>query len=167
MKKTFLSALLLIVTSSCFSQETTFSKDAMTKILVKPDQSKINFLEILQKHKGKTTVIEVWASWCSDCVKAMPKLKALQAKHPEVDYVFISMDKDFEKWQEGIKKHELLGDHYWATDGMKGEFGKAINLDWIPRYIVLDKNKNVVLYKAIETDFEKIDTTLTRLKNEN
>ncbi len=42
--------------------------------------------EILKKHQGKVTVIEVWASWCSDCVKAMPKLKELQANHPDVDY---------------------------------------------------------------------------------
>lgn len=94
----------------------------------------------------------------------MPKLKELQTNHPEIDYVFISMDKDFEKWQAGIEKYGIQGDHYWATDGMKGEFGKAINLDWIPRYIVLDKDGNVLLYRAIETDFELIDTTLKNLK---
>jgi thiol-disulfide isomerase/thioredoxin len=32
----------------------------------------------LKKYKGKTLVIEVWASWCGDCVKAMPKLKDLR-----------------------------------------------------------------------------------------
>ena len=116
------------------------------------------------KHKGKIVVLEFWASWCSDCVKAMPKLKELQANHPDVDYVFISMDKEFGKWQAGIEKHELKGDHYWAEDGMKGEFGKSINLDWIPRYIILDKDNKVVLYRAIETDFETINTTLKNLK---
>jgi thiol-disulfide isomerase/thioredoxin len=30
---------------------------------------------------------------CGDCVKAMPKIKELQANNPDVDYVFISMDK--------------------------------------------------------------------------
>lgn len=109
-------------------------------------------------------MIEIWASWCGDCVKAMPKLKALQADHPEVDYVFISMDKADDKWKAGIEKHELKGDHYWATDGMKGPFGKAIDLDWIPRYIIVDKTGKIVTYRAIETDFKQIDATLNQLK---
>ena len=93
----------------------------------------------------------------------MPKVKELQAAHPEVAYVFISMDKAADKWKAGIEKHEIKGDHYWAVEGMKGAFGKSINLDWIPRYIVIDKKGKVVLYRAIETDFEKIESTLKNL----
>jgi hypothetical protein len=45
---------------------------------------------------------------------------------------------------------------------MKGSFGKSIDLDWIPRYIVIDKKGKVVLYRAIESDFEKIETELKK-----
>jgi hypothetical protein len=74
------------------------------------------------------------------------------------------MDKTADKWKAGIEKHQLKGDHFLANDGMKGAFGKAIDLDWIPRYIIIDKNGKIVLYRAIETDFEKINTTLKSLK---
>jgi thiol-disulfide isomerase/thioredoxin len=37
-------------------------------------------------------VIEMWASWCKDCEKQCQN-KELQANNPDVDYVFISMDK--------------------------------------------------------------------------
>ena len=50
------------------------------------------------------------------------------------------------------------------NDGMKGVFGKAIDLDWIPRYIIVDKTGKIVLYRAIETDFDKINETLKSLK---
>ena len=73
------------------------------------------------------------------------------------------MDKDFDKWKAGIEKHELQGDHYWAIDGMKGEFGKSIDLDWIPRYIILDKTGKIALYKVIEADDEKLIKTLESL----
>jgi hypothetical protein len=33
----------------------------------------------------------------------MPKLKELQANNPDVDYVFISMDKAADKWEAGIE----------------------------------------------------------------
>ena len=68
------------------------------------------------------------------------------------------------KWKVGIEKHELKGDHYWATDGMKGEFGKSIDLDWIPRYIILDKKNKIIIYRAIETDFDKINEQLKKLE---
>lgn len=155
---------MLVVTFSCIQAQNEFSKTALKENLLNPEGNQTSFQEILKKHHGKALVIECWASWCSDCVKAMPKVKELQANHPEVDYVFISMDKTSDKWKLGIEKHDLKGDHYLANDGMKGTFGTAINLDWIPRYIVVDKNGKIVLYRAIETDFEKIDKTLNNLK---
>jgi len=159
-----LFAVLAIVSCSDAQQKKAFAKEALSETLLAADGSQTAFKDILEKHKGKTVVIEVWASWCGDCVKAMPKMKELQANYPTVDYVFVSMDKTADKWKSGIEKHELKGDHYMANDQMKGIFGTAIDLDWIPRYIILDKTGKIVLYRAIETDFEKINTTLKNLK---
>ena len=165
MKKTALILITAIATFACSNaQKKEFSKESLSEKLITTDNSEISFEGILKKHVGKVTVIEVWASWCSDCVKAMPKVKEMQANNPNVDYVFISMDKAFDKWQAGIEKHELKGDHYWATDGMKGSFGKSIDVDWIPRYIIIDKKGKIVIYRAIETDFDKINETLKNLK---
>ena len=107
---------------------------------------------------------EVWASWCGDCVKAMPKIHELQTNNPDVDYMFISMDKTDNQWKEGIAKYDLKGEHFMAKDQMKGVFAKAIDLDWIPRYIIVDKTGKIVLYRATETDFDQINTTLKKLK---
>jgi len=93
----------------------------------------------------------------------MPKLKELQLSHPNVSFVFLSADKTSEAWLKGIEKHELDGDHYLMDGGMKGNFGISINLDWIPRYIIIDKKGKVALYKAIETDHEKVDGLLKTL----
>ena len=159
--------LVLLVAIVCFScshaQKKSFSKEALSEKLLAIDGSQVAFQDILAKYKGKILVIEVWASWCSDCVKAMPKIKELQANNPDVAYVFISMDKTPENWKIGIEKHELKGDHFMANDQMKGVFGKAIDLDWIPRYIIIDKTGKIVLYRAIETDFEKINATLKKV----
>ncbi|AWI26245.1 TlpA family protein disulfide reductase [Flavobacterium pallidum] len=165
MKNIFLSMLLALPLVSCNAQKS-FSKDALSEKLKAFDGSDTNLKTILEKHKGKVTVIEIWASWCGDCVKAMPKLKTLQANNPNVDYVFISMDKAEEKWKAGIEKHELKGDHYWANDEkmMKGAFGKAIDLDWIPRYIIIDAKGQIVTYRAIETDFDSMEKTLKTLQ---
>jgi len=158
-----LALLLVAVVAFCAftdCQRENFSKEALSKTLLNNNDQKITFEEVLKKHQGKVTVIEIWASWCGDCVKAMPQIKLMQKDFPSVDYVFISMDKAVDKWHEGVKHHELNGDHYWATDGMKGAFGKAIDLDWIPRYIILDSHGTIITYRAIETDFDKMYETL-------
>ena len=159
MKKIFLIAFAIAIVS-CDAQEKQFSKEALAKELITLNGDNAAFKTILERHKGKVVLIEVWASWCGDCVKAMPKLKETQAANPEVDFVFISMDRTADSWKAGIEKHNLKGEHYWSPDGNKGAFGKSIDLDWIPRYIIIDKKGNVIVYRAIETDFEKINTTL-------
>ena len=162
--KKILVLLLAVVSFSCSqAQKTAFSKEALSQTLLATDGNQVAFKNILKKYKGKTLVVEVWASWCGDCVKAMPKIKELQANNPNVAYVFLSMDKTAENWKNGIAKHEIQGDHFMANDQMKGVFGKAIDLDWIPRYIIIDKTGKIVLYRAIETDFEKINATLKEL----
>ena len=163
-------ALLIIafVTFSCTQaqkvQKTEFSEKALSETLLDSNGKQIKFQDILKKQKGKTTLIEVWASWCGDCVKAMPKLKELQTNNPNVSYIFLSMDKTADKWKEGIEKHQLNGLHFMANDGMKGAFGTAIDLDWIPRYIIIDKKGKIVVYRAIETDFDKINEELKKLE---
>lgn len=166
MKKVFLSLLIIMGTISCSqAQKTEFSQEALAEKLVTLDGKEISFKEILAKHKEKTVVLDFWASWCVDCIKAMPKVDDMIAKNPQADYVFISFDKTAEKWKTGIEKYELnSGDHYLVKDGTKGTFGKAVDLDWIPRYIVIDKNGKIVIYRAIETDFDKINATLKKLK---
>ena len=164
--KKIIALLVAFATFSCTSnaQKTEFSKKALSTTLLATDGSQVSFKNILKKYKGKTLVIEVWASWCGDCVKAMPKLKELQANNPDVAYLFLSMDKTADKWKAGIVKHDLKGGHFMANDQMKGVFAKSIDVDWIPRYIIVDKKGKIALYRAIETDFDKINETLKSLK---
>lgn len=162
--KKLIALMIAFGSLSCSNaQKKSFSTTALSEKLMAVDGGQVAFQDILKKHNGKTLVIEVWASWCGDCVKAMPKIHELQANNPNADYVFISMDKTVENWKIGIEKHQLRGDHFMANDQMKGVFGKAIDLDWIPRYIIIDKTGKIVLYRAIETDFDKINSTLKEL----
>jgi hypothetical protein len=50
-----------------------------------------------------------------------------------------------------------------ANDQMKGVFAKAIDVDWISRYIIVDKMVKLSC-TAIETDFDKINETLKKLQ---
>ena len=160
----FIVALLIFGCSQKKVEKESFSAEALSGEVVSLNGKKIPFSEVLSKYKGQNIVIEVWASWCSDCVKAMPLIKELQAEDSEVKYIFLSMDKNAEAWKKGIEQHDIKGDHYWAEEGMKGAFAKSLDVNWIPRYIIVDKQGNIALYNAIETDFTKIKETLKSIK---
>lgn len=159
-----LIATALFGISCSNAQDKQFTEEALAQTVKDTEGKAITLESILKKHQGKIIVMEAWASWCGDCVKNMPKLKELQNAHPNVDFVFFSADKTPEAWKVGIEKHNIAGDHYLMEGGMKGNFGKAINLDWIPRYIIVDKKGTVQLYRAIETDHEKVNTLLNTLQ---
>jgi thiol-disulfide isomerase/thioredoxin len=161
MKKIVATLALGLCLTSCEAQ-TDFSKESLTAKLTTTENKDITFEEILKNNEGKVVVIEVWASWCSDCVKAMPQVKELKAQYPDVAFVNLSCDKTYDAWRNGIEKHEVSGENYLIKDGMKGEFGKSIKLDWIPRFIVLDKKGNIALFRAIEKDFDKIKETIEK-----
>ena len=126
--------------------------------------NKITFKDLIAKHKGTPVLIDVWASWCPDCIKGFPELKKVQEKYPNTSYVFLSLDKTKDKWKEAIKKYDLNGNHYYLNEKMKDEFGKSIQLDWIPRYILVDTEGNIALKKAIVANDTLLLKTLDKLQ---
>lgn len=145
-------------------QNNTFSTVTLNKLFVDELGNNISFQNILAKHKGSPVVVEIWASWCSDCIKGFPELKKLQAKYPKTAFVFLSLDKTKEKWTEAVKKFQLEGNHYYLNEKMNGEFGKSIDLDWIPRYIVVDAQGKIALKKAIVANDTLLIKTLDNLQ---
>lgn len=158
MKLKFLVLFLTFVSFSCTAQiPTKFSDKALNDMFTTLEGEGIPFRQILDEHKGKTIIIDVWASWCKDCIASMPKLKELQETNQEIAFVFLSLDKTIQKWKNGIEKYQLEGNHYYMQSGWKGDFGKFLDLDWIPRYLVVDENQNITVFKEIEVN--------TNLKN--
>ncbi|MDC0106631.1 thioredoxin family protein [bacterium] len=160
MKNIFLASLFVTTLLSCQNRvETQFSEAALNDAFLTLNDDSILFKSILEKHQGKTVFIDVWASWCKDCLKGLPSVKALQTEHPEVDFVYLSLDKTQKAWKKGIKRLEIKGDHYFMKSGWKGAMGTFLDLDWIPRYMIIDKQGKIKVFKAIET------TDITLLNN--
>lgn len=133
--------------------KTAFDSKALSQHLVTLDGNMITFGEVLQQHKGKIVLIDVWASWCPDCIEGMPKLHKLQQNSPNISYLFLSYDKTEEAWKNGIEKFKVKGENFLIhSDWKTGEFRKTIDLDWIPRYILMDQNGKIAHYRAIEAD---------------
>jgi len=160
MKAKNLVLLFFISLMSCAEDPTQFAVEVLNDSFVTLDANKIQFKEILKRHEGKQVVLNVWAIWCRDCIVGMPDLKALQNDFPDTDFVFLSVDRSEDIWKRSIKRYELKGDHYFMPDGQKGVFGDFMNSNWIPRYMVLDQEGNIKLFKAKKATDTNIRNTL-------
>ncbi|KGL61371.1 TlpA disulfide reductase family protein [Polaribacter sp. Hel1_33_49] len=164
MKKLFL--LLIVIFISCNSEKPTqFSTEAYKEMLIGLDDSKITLREVLYNHKGKKILIDVWASWCKDCIVGVPKIKKLQKEFPDVVFLFLSVDRSNPSWKRAINRYNLKGEHYNLPEGMKdGEFVDFINLNWIPRYMVINESGEITLFKATNAADKEIKEALKKIK---
>ena len=46
---------------------------------------------LLAKHRGKVVLINLWATWCSPCLKEIPDLLRLQARYADQGLVLIAI----------------------------------------------------------------------------
>ena len=152
--------LLLISLMSCAEDPTQFSDEVLNDLMVTLDSEEVQFRDILNKHKGNQVVLNVWASWCRDCIVGMPDLKELQNDFPNTDFVFLSVDRNEFIWKKSIERYDLEGDHYFIPDGQKGVFGDFMNSNWIPRYLILGPEGNINLFKAKKVTDTNIRNTL-------
>ena len=60
--------------------------------------------------KGKTVVLDFWASWCPDCRKDAPEVVRLYEAYRQygIEFIGISMDTDVEAWKKAIEKYGIL-----------------------------------------------------------
>lgn len=157
-----LIVILFVTLLSCDNEPKEFSKKALTDTFVTLDDKSISLKNILESHKGKPIVIDIWASWCSDCIKGMPKVKALQEKYKGVAYVFLSLDRSVEAWKRGIEKYDVKGDHYFMASGKDCDFANFVNISWIPRYMVINKAGEIVVFNVIEANDDKLIEALKK-----
>jgi thiol-disulfide isomerase/thioredoxin len=99
----------------------------------------------LSDFKGKTVLLNLWATWCAPCRKEMPALDALQAALGGTDFEVVAVNIDtrnFEKPKQFLSEINVSRLAYYAdpaakifTD-MKGA-GKAFGM---PTTLLIDKN---------------------------
>ena len=153
----FLTMLLAI---GCGEPPVEFTEEALNEQTVTLNGEAMSVRDVLDSYKGKTVLIDVWASWCGDCISGMPTVKQLQKEFPDVEFLFLSVDRNIAAWKRGIQKYAVNGNHYFLIEGQKGAFGDFLNSNWIPRYMVIDPSGTIKLYKAKKATDSRIKEAL-------
>ena len=107
----------------------------------------------LSSFKGKTVVVDVWATWCHNCRKKMPDYLAMAKDYDPSRVVFLSLSIDKpelrEKWLEASRKHSIPSATNLivapaADDKSNSPFEQIYCVGGVPRYIVIGSDGNIV-----------------------
>ncbi|NDV68061.1 TlpA disulfide reductase family protein [Dysgonomonas sp. 25] len=131
------------------------------------NMQQVDFANLMNTYKGKVVYIDVWASWCSPCLAAMPSAKEIREKYKNKDVVFLYLAyNDQEKaWKKKAEENSLNVDNAksYLIASPNAQWVKDMNLKSIPRYMIYDKNGKLVSKDAPNPKNEKLIETIDSL----
>ena len=118
---------------------------------------------------GKYVYIDIWATWCSPCLKQVPYLKKLEELYNDKNIVFVSISVDKEEfkdaWKQMIADKQLGGIQLFADNSFDSKFMEAYNVNSIPRFILIDPQGKIIDAEAPQPSFDRTKKLLDALVN--
>ncbi len=105
-------------------------------------------------------LLDFWAAWCPPCIVAVQELKKIKEEFANESFeIFaLSLDRDYWKWVNLVRKLELPFIHVNDAYGRKSPRCKAYNVTAIPKKFLIKKGKVL----AINPSYEEIRSILRK-----
>ncbi len=106
----------------------------------------IGNLKKLSDLKGKTVLLEFWASWCGPCRQENPNLVRTYEEFNSKGFeVFaVSLDEDKYSWLKAIEKDSLNWEHVSDLKGQGNEASLIYGISGIPDNFLIDRNGIII-----------------------
>ena len=97
----------------------------------------------LAAFRGRTVLVNLWATWCAPCLKEMPALDALQGAlgGPDFEVVAVNIDtRNLDKPKTWLAEHKIERLAYYADPQAKifQELRKARKVEGMPTSLLVD-----------------------------
>lgn len=102
----------------------------------------------LKSFKGKNICIDVWATWCTPCLRERPYFDSLSNvfKNKNIEFISLSIDEDITKWQVYCSDYKKEHNQFWVVN--QKDFTSNYLIKTIPHFILIDSNGNVININA-------------------
>ncbi len=98
----------------------------------------------LRDYKGKYVLLYFWASWCSPCVKGIPKMQEIYQEFRSDDFelICLSLDVREERWKKALQKLTPPGIQVLATREAADKYG----VRYIPFLVLINPDGIIEKY---------------------
>jgi peroxiredoxin len=102
----------------------------------------------LSDFRGKTVVLDLWATWCAPCIASFPAMQLMVEKHPEVVFLFIAVQEKEEGKLSRVKSFmerrefpfTVLLDELTSKHSNQYKIISSYQPNGIPAKYIIDKN---------------------------
>ena len=120
----------------------------------------------LSDFKGKTVVLNFWATWCFYCKEEMPDFNIAFEKYPDVEFLMLNATDGYQETIESAKK-------YYENEGFDFNIyfdtnSQAVNnyeITGFPTTIFIDKDGYVVASAGGMIDLETLEKGIEMIKD--
>lgn len=123
----------------------------------------------LSDFKGKYVFIDVWATWCTPCLKQVPYLKKLEEKYHDKNIVFIGISVDkkeqYDAWKKLLVEKKMKGIQLFADNSFDSDFIDAYGISSIPRFLLIAPDGTIVDNHFSKPSHKKTEKLLDKLLN--
>ncbi len=100
----------------------------------------------LKDLRGKTVLLEFWASWCSPCRAENPNLKEQYKLYKEKGFEIlgVSLDSDKKKWEDAIAKDGIPWIHVSDLKGWSNEAGILYGVSGVPAGFLIGPDGKII-----------------------
>ena len=159
-KRILLSLSMLLAATTGLMAQTTDEKgndldSVYAQKLLKPGTTAPDF--ILAEFKGKYVLLDFWASWCPDCRKDIPAVKAMYEKYGKnVVFIGVSFDTDRDRWAKCVADNGMTWRQVSELKKMReAEIAQTYGVQWIPSMTLVGPDGKVVLSTVVLERMEK------------
>lgn len=114
---------------------------------------------MLSDFQGKAVYMDCWATWCGPCKAEIPYMEKLYEHYknnPDIILVSVSLDKTTRPWLSMLEKDKPQWPQYIVKDEFESKLCTDYNITGIPRFMMFDKEGNVISLNAPRPSDEKI-----------
>ena len=124
------------------------------------------FNDFIQSCKGKYIYIDFWATWCLPCKQLLKHNEGLQKQFPNIVFVCLAINDKISLWENEVTNNKELfpPTNYYIMNSKDSKVIDKLNISLIPRYILIDKQGEILNDNAPRPNSSEIHEILKQLK---